>query len=94
MASIRDLKKDIDFWTFAVVSDCLSFGTKTNDSDKIASLVESIVNTRNELRTKVCAGRKVEKKEQKAYYNTVVKELFVKVDEAFTNLSNIVKSAK
>lgn len=91
MASIRRLKKDIDYLAFAVVEDslnCLSYGKSTDD---ISEIVQNIIDTRNMMRLKVNAGKQVAKAEKKAYYRNICKELMVSVDGAFTKLSELVK---
>ena len=66
MASIKRLKKDIDYLTFAVIGDslnCLAYGKST---DEISAVVENIIETRNGLRQRVNAGKAVGKEERKA----------------------------
>ena len=82
MASIKKLKKDIDYLTFAVIGDslnCLAYGKGT---DEISAVVEDIINTRNNLRLRVNAGKTVAKEEKKAFENlsNVMKE-----DNSFFN---------
>lgn len=91
MASIRRLKKDIDCLTFAVVDDCLnvlSFGKTTDD---ISGIVQHIIDSRNDLRARVNAGKGIEKAERKAYYKNICHELLVSVDGSFHELSELVK---
>lgn len=92
MASIRRLKKDIDYLTFAVIDDsvnCLAYGKTT---EEIAEIVETAVTKRNELRGRVCAGKQVPKGERKAHYKSIGKDLLESVDEAFSKLSEMVKA--
>lgn len=91
MASIKKLKKDIDYLTFAVIGDslnCLAYG---KDTDGISAVVEDIINTRNNLRLRVNAGKTVAKEEKKAYYRELYKDLMVSIDGAFSKLSELVK---
>jgi hypothetical protein len=91
MASIKKLKKDIDYLTFAVIGDslnCLAYGKGT---DEISAVVEDIINTRNNLRLRVNAGKTVAKEEKKAYYRELYKDLMVSIDGAFSKLSELVK---
>ena len=93
MASIKRLKKDIDYLTFAVIGDslnCLAYGKST---DEISAVVEGIIETRNSLRQRVNAGKAVVKEERKAYYKELYKDLMVSVDGAFSKLSELVKEA-
>jgi hypothetical protein len=93
MASIRRLKKDIDYLTFAVIGDslnCLAYGKST---DEISAIVENMIETRNGLRQRATAGKAVEKRERKAYYRQLNKDLMVSIDGAFSKLSELVKEA-
>ena len=91
MASIRRLKKDIDYLTFAVIDDslnCLAYGQST---DNVADVVEGVINKRNDLRRRVNEGKSVAKGERKAYYKGICKDLMESVDQSFTQLSELVK---
>lgn len=91
MASIRRLKKDIDYLTFAVIDDslnCLAYGQST---DNVADIVEGVINKRNDLRRRVNEGKSVVKGERKAYYKGICKDLMESVDQSFTQLSELVK---
>ena len=93
MASIKRLKKDIDYLTFAVIGDslnCLAYGKSI---DEISTIVENIIDTRNNLRQRVHAGKAVVTDEKKAYYRGIYKDLMVSVDDAFSKLSELVKEA-
>ena len=85
MASIRRLKKDIDCLTFAVVDD--------KSMDDISEIVQHIIDSRNDLRQRVNAGKQVAKADRKGYYRTIGKDLIASVDGAFTKLSDLVKQA-
>ncbi len=94
MASIRRLKKDIDYLTFSVIADCFNYSAIIGKSNpQVAEIVQNIIASRNALRQRVNDLRKVEKKEQKAHCKDIFKDLFVDVDGAFTKLSNIVKKS-
>ena len=89
MASIRRLKKDIDCLTFAVVDDSLNCLAVGKSMDDISEIVQHIIDSRNDLRQRVNAGKQV----AKAYYRTIGKDLIASVDGAFTKLSDLVKQA-
>lgn len=94
MASIKRLKKDIDYLTFSVVADCFNYSIVTGKtSNSVSAIVQNIINSRNELRERVSAGRKVSPAERKNYYKAIFKDLFVNVDGAFSKLSETVKEA-
>jgi hypothetical protein len=93
MASIRRLKKDIDYLTFAVVNDslnCLAYG---KSADELGDVVQQIIDARNDMRRRVNAGKAIAKGERKAYYQSICKDLMVSVDGAFSKLSDLVKKA-
>lgn len=93
MASIRRLKKDIDYLTFSVVGDCFNYCiVKNNDNPQAGEIVKNIIEKRNELRDRINAGRKLDdKKETRKYYDKIFKDLLASVDGAFTELSEVVK---
>ncbi len=95
MASVKNLKKDIDFLFFEFISDCFLFtsihtGEKRNE---VQNLIEEAVAMRNEFIDRVNhpAG-KDNPALVKAYYQTVSKDLLEKVDGYFEKLSEISKS--
>jgi hypothetical protein len=55
MASIRQLKKDIDNQIFAIISDCLLFaGLHPEDhNEEISDIIEEAVSLRNDLFARV-----------------------------------------
>lgn len=91
MASIKRLKKDIDYLTFAVIDDCLNCLAYGKSTDDISDIVENVINQRNVLRQRVNAGKAVAKNERKGYYKGVRKEVMTTIDGAFTQLSALVK---
>lgn len=92
MASIKRLKKDIDYLTFSVVGDCLNYSIITGKSnEQVSEIVQNIINSRNDLRDRINSGRKLEKKERKAHYKAIYKDLLVQVDGAFSALSETVQ---
>lgn len=92
MASVRRLKKDVDYLTYAVVGDCLIAYTFNEDNgEKIENIMEKIVANRNDLRDRISqAPSKSTKKETKQYYKQIFKELLEGVDSAFVELSDLV----
>ena len=91
MASIRRLKKDIDYLTDAIIDDslnCLAYG---KDVDDISKIVEEALRVKGELRQRVNSGRKVKKEEKKTYYQTIRKELWTSVHSTYSMMSDVVK---
>lgn len=93
MASVRRLKKDIDCLTFAVVDDCLNCLAYGKSTDDISEIVQNVIDSRNEMRLRVNAGKKVANGERKAFYKALCKDVMVSVDGAFSKLSDLVKKA-
>ncbi len=95
MANIRDLKKDIDYLFFELISDCFTFST-LHGGDKtkeVQDLIEEAVESRNGFIEKANnPNGKDDPKLVKQYYGAIRKELFEKVDEYFTKLSDISKA--
>ncbi len=94
MASIKSLKKDIDFLFFEVISDCFMF-TSLHEGPKkaeVQDLIEEAVSARNEM---IDRANHPDGKDNpaivKVYYATLRKELFEKVDGYFERLSAITR---
>ncbi|TAL70382.1 MAG: hypothetical protein EPN88_06255 [Bacteroidetes bacterium] len=94
MASIRELKKDIDYLVFEVISDCFVYSElhPENKSDELSTLISDAVEFRNGLLARVNSpDGKDNPKIIKAYYKTVEKDLLSGVDKLFTRLSKLSK---
>lgn len=93
MASIRRLKKNIDYLTFAVIADCMNYNASVGKTDpEVFDIVKTMIEYRNESRSKVASRRSFnDKKEVRAYYKGISVDLLKTVDGEFTRLSNLVK---
>ena len=92
MASIRDLKKTVDYLAGAVVTDCINYAIYARKHDEeVSRLVEEIVSFRNDARARVADGKSVEKKERRAFYRAIASDMLAKTDECFAKLSELVK---
>jgi hypothetical protein len=92
MASLRDLKKDIDYLIFEVISDCFVYSgmNPENKSDELSAIITDSVNFRNDLIARVNnPDGKDNPKILKGYYKSVEKDLLTGVDKLFTRLSTI-----
>jgi hypothetical protein len=95
MASVRELKKDIDYLVFEVISDCFAFSSlhPDNKSDELSAIISDAVAFRNDLIARVNnPDGKDNPKIIKAYYKTLEKDLMTGVDELFTRLSALSKA--
>lgn len=92
MASVRELKKDIDYLVFEVISDCFVYSNihPENKSDELSALISEAVEFRNDLIARVNnPDGKDNPKIVKAYYKSVEKDLLTGVDNFFERLSAI-----
>ena len=97
MASVRELKKDIDYLVFEVISDCFVYSNihPDNKSDKLSTLISDAVEFRNDLIARVNnPDGKDNPKIVKAYYKTVEKDLLTGVDKLFERLSALSSTKK
>jgi hypothetical protein len=94
MASVRELKKDIDYLVFEVVSDCLIYANLHNDdnSQKISEIIEDAIDLRNDLIARVNQpDGKDNPKIVRLHYKNIRKDLFTGVDKMFDSLSSLSK---
>jgi hypothetical protein len=90
MASVRSLKKDIDYLVFEVISDCFAFSSIHPDdkSDELTAIITDAVNFRNDL---IARANNPDSKDNpkivKAFYKTLEKDLLTGVDKLFDRLS-------
>jgi hypothetical protein len=92
MASIRELKKDIDYLIYEVISDCFVYSNihPDNKTDELSALISEAVEFRNDLIARVNnPDGKDNPKIVKAYYKSVQKDLLSGVDNYFERLSAI-----
>lgn len=92
MASVRELKKDIDYLIFEVISDCFVYSNihPENKSDELTVLISEAVEFRNDLIARVNnPDGKDNPKIVKTYYKTVAKDLLIGVDKLFERLSTL-----
>jgi hypothetical protein len=92
MASIRELKKDIDYLVFEVISDCFVYSNvhPDNKTDELTALISDAVEFRNDLIARVNnPDDKDNPKIVKAYYKAVQKDLLSGVNKLFERLSSI-----
>ena len=89
MASIRRIKKDIDYLIGEVLSDCDTFMYLYPDKkhDEAIAIVVETVDLRNQL---IERTRKVEGK-SKAHFRAIFEDLLKGVDGMFTRISALTK---
>ncbi|MEG1794503.1 MAG: hypothetical protein RSF94_07020 [Rikenellaceae bacterium] len=94
MGSIKNLKKDINYLTEAVCSDCYtcSFIQSNVDTDKIAEIISNALTFRQELIYKINnPENKEDKKAVAKHYKALKAEAMEKFDSLFESLSKLIK---
>ena len=88
--TLRDFKKDVEYFVGEFVDDCLLFITLNphKSTEKMAEVVSEAVDLYNDLKDK--ANAKVEPKMRKAWFAGLRKEMFEKTDALYEKLSAIV----
>lgn len=96
MASIRKLKKDIQFLTAEGISDCINL---VDDQDvernsKILDVIREIVDNHNNIIERVChPDGKDNSKLLRKFFKQVKTDYIQGLDEAYKKLEAIVKTA-
>ena len=90
MASLRRLKKDIDFLMEEVISDCCTFMYLYPDKkrEEAIDIIQNAVELRNKLYAEV---NNPQDNPRKAYYKAVNQELVEGVDLLFQRISELTK---
>lgn len=92
MANRRNLKKDINWLTEEVISDCLihmDFNPVKNEKE-LAEIINDIIIKRDSLICKINKPTsKSDPKEVKKQYVQIVKEIFETTDNCFERLSKL-----
>ena len=77
MASIRELKKEINYLTYELLNECFTYKKfhPKKDPNKIDDVIGNIIKKRNELIYKIHHTKdNPGSKELKAHYNSVIRE--------------------
>ncbi len=94
MASVKDLKKDIDLLMSLVLNDCfyvLEYNSKV-DNDAIMKLAGDVIQKHRDLRLRVNhPDGKDNPKLVKKYYNELISEMLEYADKSLERLSAEVK---
>jgi hypothetical protein len=94
MASVKDLKKDIDLLMSLVLTDCFSVleHNEKVDNDAILKIAGDVIKKHRELRLRANhPDGKDNPKLVKAYYNKLIQDTLKEADAAFERLSDEVK---
>ena len=90
MASLRTIKKDIDFLVSEVISDCWVFMyiNPEEKTDEAVSIINDAVVLRNELFERV---KSKEIESPKKHYKAISQDLLKGVDALFIRISGLTK---
>lgn len=94
MASVRQLKKDIEALTTQVVSYCFEYMEVYRQADRepVVGILKSAIETRNHLIARANhPDGKDNPKLVKAHYKAIVNDLLAKTDEHFDQLRDLLK---
>jgi hypothetical protein len=94
MASVRNLKKDIDYLVFEVVSDCFTYAGvyPGKHTEELSDIVEDAIELRNDLFNRVNNPETDgDSKKLGVSYHSVRKDLFSGVDKLFGRLSDVTR---
>lgn len=93
MASVKSIKKDIEYLVEEVVTDCyLALYFHPEKRDEIIAIMEKAVDLRNELIAR--ANNPEEKNNRslvKKHYAQLRRDMFASIDEMFSTLSGLNK---
>jgi hypothetical protein len=90
MATVRRLKKDIDYLIFEVISDCFNYGSMHPEekAEEVTGIISDAVELRNDLIRRVNNPlRSDNPKEVRSHFRLVQKDLVVGADKLFGRLS-------
>ncbi len=94
MASLRRLKKDIQYLSAQLIGDCLDFieTFKEGNEEKVMAIIEEAVALNNSTIDRAChPDGKDNPKLVKAYYNRLKKDFITGLDEAYKKLEKLIK---
>ena len=96
MASVRDLKKDIDYLVSLVVVDCFQYINYFENADKEAAykIVETIMADRRALRQRVNhPDGKDDRKLARKHFHKIGEDLMKACDQAYVDLGKLVEKS-
>lgn len=95
MANRRDLKKEINFLHYELISDCITLlkNNKKQSEDEVVDIVNKVFNARNTIATEINKPTsKMSKKEVKERYDKISNFILKDLDEAYESLSKLVQN--
>ena len=89
MASVKDLKKEINTLCYEVVSDCFTYNlvNEEKNKDKVLKIITETIQVRNDLINKLNHPPETDKKELKKHYQAIRTEMVKGMDKSLKKLS-------
>lgn len=98
MASIRELKKEVETQVYEVISDCFAWKALHSEGkadEEVNQILEDAVALRNDLMHRINNPVKSEnKKEIKAHFDSITGDLSSGIDQLFGRLSSVTAKKK
>jgi hypothetical protein len=93
MANIRDLKKDLKWLTYEVLTDCMIAKLMNEDkSETVDDIMHETMNNHSDIITRINEARKIQDaKEKRSAFKTIEKDMYKAADGSFKKLSEVVK---
>lgn len=95
MASIKNLKKDVNYLVEVVCSDCYmaTVFNENIDTDKVAAIISNALVLRQDMINRINhpEADKNDRKAMRNYYKGLQNEIMEKVDRMFSDLSATIK---
>ncbi|MDR0765959.1 MAG: hypothetical protein LBF09_03350 [Odoribacteraceae bacterium] len=93
MATIRQLKKEVDYMVCSVLLDCEAHLSRpTASRSEVLLLVDSVFQFERETRKKINGHKKIaSSKERREYFKLLITEIESAVEGFFTRLSEIIR---
>ena len=93
MASRKDLKKDIDFFVFDLISDCYDCIDEHPDKDfsGFEQIINDIIDLQDDLLTRINQYDPKSEQNSKTYFNDIKKELAEGLKKGYQSLEELRK---
>lgn len=94
MASIRRLKKDIQFLSAQLISDCIDFIDSFDDGkeEKVLAIIQDAVSLHNNMIDRAChPDGKDNPKLVREFYKQLKKDFIQGLDECYKKLEKLIK---
>ncbi|MFH2144352.1 MAG: hypothetical protein ABIJ97_18135 [Bacteroidota bacterium] len=94
MASKREIKKDINYLTYEVISDCYTYVLlhQGKQTEEVAEIIDTMMKKRDDLIHRVNNVESNDKKIVRNHFREIYKNLLEITDESFGKLSKLTKA--